>query len=117
MLIHNKNEEIEHAMMGLEWIRRNSPKFDENARTYLFTEGPIAEIEATEKMSNGEGKADKAEGKLDKLDKLEAKAEKAEGKLDKLEPKLDKLGPKIDKLEPKLDEIRSSQGWGGSLES
>jgi ferritin-like protein len=42
---HNRDEEIEHAMMTLEWIRRRNPKFDANMRTYLFTEGPITEIE------------------------------------------------------------------------
>ena len=42
---HNRDEEIEHAMMTLEWIRRRSPKFDANARTYLFTDGPIVEVE------------------------------------------------------------------------
>lgn len=44
-LLHHRAEEIEHAMMNLEWIRRHDPKFDENARTYLFTEGPITEVE------------------------------------------------------------------------
>ena len=29
ILEHNMNEEIEHASMALEWIRRNVPKFDE----------------------------------------------------------------------------------------
>lgn len=43
---HNRDEEIEHAMMILEWIRRRSPKFDENMRTYLFSKGPITEVEA-----------------------------------------------------------------------
>jgi ferritin-like protein len=42
---HNRDEEIEHAMMALEWIRRQVPKFDENMRTYLFSEGPITEVE------------------------------------------------------------------------
>src|SRR6188768_499080 len=45
VLIHNKNEEIEHAMMNLEWVRRASPKFDEHMRTYLFAEGSILEAE------------------------------------------------------------------------
>lgn len=45
ILIHNKNEEIEHAMMTLEWIRRKSPEFDEEMRKYLFSEGPILEAE------------------------------------------------------------------------
>jgi uncharacterized protein len=45
VLIHNKNEEIEHAMMTLEWIRRHNRTFDEMARTYLFTEAPIVLVE------------------------------------------------------------------------
>ena len=44
-LIHNKNEEIEHACMALEWIRRRSPEFDAELRTYLFSEGPITAVE------------------------------------------------------------------------
>ena len=31
--------------MTLEWLRRNMPVWDEELRTYLFTEGPIASIE------------------------------------------------------------------------
>ena len=46
MLLHHRDEEIEHAMMNLEWLRRNCPEIDARARTYLFTEGPILEIEA-----------------------------------------------------------------------
>ena len=49
VLLHHRNEEIEHAMMNLEWIRRNSPEFDRSMRTYLFTEGPITGIEEAEK--------------------------------------------------------------------
>ena len=45
ILEHNMNEEIEHASMALEWIRRNVPKFDEALRTYLFTTGEITELE------------------------------------------------------------------------
>jgi ferritin-like protein len=45
VLAHNRDEEIEHACMTLEWLRRNMPKWDEVLRTYLFTEGPITEIE------------------------------------------------------------------------
>ena len=39
VLLHHRNEEIEHAMMNLEWLRRNSPEIDVRARTYLFTRG------------------------------------------------------------------------------
>ena len=45
VLEHNRDEEIEHAMMGLEWLRRNNTVFDKHMRTYLFTEGDILEIE------------------------------------------------------------------------
>jgi hypothetical protein len=30
---HNRNEEIEHAAMVLEWIRRRRPEFDARLRT------------------------------------------------------------------------------------
>lgn len=46
VLLHHRREEIEHAMMNLEWIRRNDPAFDENIRTYIFAKGPITEVEA-----------------------------------------------------------------------
>ena len=42
---HNRDEEIEHASMALEWLRRQMPQFDEQLRTYLFTSGPITMIE------------------------------------------------------------------------
>lgn len=45
ILRHNKNEEVEHACMTLEWLRRNSEEFDEQLRTYLFHEGEITELE------------------------------------------------------------------------
>ena len=48
ILIHNKHEEIEHFLMSLEWIRRRTPKMDEQMRKYLFTEGPLTEIEEGE---------------------------------------------------------------------
>ena len=62
VLIHNRNEEIEHAMMNLEWLRRNWPEFDENMRTYLFTSAPIEQVE--ELAEGGEG-SDGGEGAAD----------------------------------------------------
>jgi ferritin-like protein len=54
VLVHNKNEEIEHATMVLEWIRRHSGHFDQMLRRYLFTEAPITGIEKdTEGGGNG----------------------------------------------------------------
>ena len=44
VLVHNKNEEIEHAMMNLEWIRRHSEVFDANIKTYLNAKGPILAV-------------------------------------------------------------------------
>ena len=45
VLTHNKNEEIEHAMMTLEWLRRNDPTFAANIAVYLGSSGPITEVE------------------------------------------------------------------------
>jgi len=42
ILKHNRNEEMEHAAMVLEWIRRRVPEFDKELRDYLFTDKPIA---------------------------------------------------------------------------
>ena len=62
ILRHNRDEEIEHAMMTLEWLRRNVPKFDEEARTYLFTEGPITAIEHHATGGAGAGDGDGGDG-------------------------------------------------------
>lgn len=53
VLLHNMGEEIEHACMVLEWLRRNVPLFDKNLRTYLFKEQPITEIEEEDMGRNG----------------------------------------------------------------
>jgi hypothetical protein len=45
ILLHNMREEMEHAAMVLEWIRRNSEDFDKELRDYLFTERDIASKE------------------------------------------------------------------------
>jgi len=41
VLAHNREEEIEHAAMVLEWIRRHDTDFAAKLKTYLFTEGSI----------------------------------------------------------------------------
>src|SRR3989337_560801 len=54
ILEHNRDEEKEHAAMALEWLRRRDPELDRFLRLYLFTEGPITEIEeAAESGGNG----------------------------------------------------------------
>lgn len=41
ILEHNRDEEKEHAVMVLEWIRRRDPKLDGELREVLFKEGDI----------------------------------------------------------------------------
>ncbi|MFO7815409.1 MAG: ferritin-like domain-containing protein [Halanaerobiales bacterium] len=53
ILEHNRDEEIEHAAMALEWLRRNVPAWEEELDTYLFTNQPITEIEEDEGESEG----------------------------------------------------------------
>ena len=45
ILLHNMREEMEHAAMLLEWLRRHNEDFAGHLRTYLFTEMPIVGIE------------------------------------------------------------------------
>lgn len=42
ILVHNRDEEKEHAAMVLEWIRRKDPAFSRQLKEYLFTEKSIA---------------------------------------------------------------------------
>ncbi|MGL6064010.1 MAG: hypothetical protein ACRC0S_02895 [Fusobacteriaceae bacterium] len=46
LLIHNRNEEIEHAAMLTEWLRRNMPDFDKELKDYLFTKDSLTKVEA-----------------------------------------------------------------------
>ncbi|MEI9937967.1 MAG: ferritin-like domain-containing protein [Pseudomonadota bacterium] len=68
VLTHNKNEEVEHAMMTLEWLRRKVPVFDDNIGTYINSSGPILEVEeaitsgASGKGEGGSGASGKVEG-------------------------------------------------------
>jgi uncharacterized protein len=55
VLLHNRNEEVEHAMMTLEWLRRRDAKIDETARMFLFAEGEITQIEAAKKAAMAAG--------------------------------------------------------------
>lgn len=55
ILTHNKNEEIEHAMMTLAWLRRNNAVIDSNIKTYVNSTGPITSIEAASVGGDGGG--------------------------------------------------------------
>lgn len=45
ILEHNMHEEMEHAAMLLEWLRRSTPQLDTILKTYLFTQGDITLLE------------------------------------------------------------------------
>jgi len=70
VLLHNRNEEVEHGMMTLEWLRRNDATFNRFTRRYLFTDADITAIEdaadAAEAAAEGEGApaATSADGSL-----------------------------------------------------
>jgi len=57
ILAHNRDEEKEHAMMVLEWLRRRDAKLDEMIGTYVNSKGDILAVEgaATEAEVLGEG--------------------------------------------------------------
>lgn len=41
ILIHNRDEEKEHAAMVLEWVRRQDSKMSSQLEQYLFTDSEI----------------------------------------------------------------------------
>ncbi len=45
ILEHNRDEELEHAVMVLEWMRRNNEVLDGYLRKILFAEGDIVAAE------------------------------------------------------------------------
>lgn len=56
IVLHNRDEEFEHAAMTLEWLRRRIPSLDAHLRTYLFTDRNILEVEeAAEENGEAEG--------------------------------------------------------------
>ncbi len=44
VLAHNRDEEMEHAAMLLEWLRRNNAHLDEQLHEYLFSAKSLKEI-------------------------------------------------------------------------
>ncbi|MFW6104328.1 MAG: encapsulin-associated ferritin-like protein [Candidatus Bipolaricaulota bacterium] len=61
LLAHNRDEEIEHACMAIEWLRRNMPGWDEELQTYLFSEEPITQLEELEEDEELAGDEESAE--------------------------------------------------------
>jgi uncharacterized protein len=64
VLTHNRDEEKEHAVMTLEWLRRRDPVLDRHLRTYLFTDGSIVGEEQEAEHGGGEGSAGGGSGSL-----------------------------------------------------
>lgn len=56
ILAHNRDEEIEHFVMTLEWVRRRDAKFSTELESRLFASGSIVAQEAAAK----DGGADSA---------------------------------------------------------
>lgn len=65
IMAHNRDEEIEHAVMTLEWLRRNMGAWDEEMKTYLFKTGSITELE--DEAMSGEG-SEESKGKKTSLE-------------------------------------------------
>lgn len=42
IIVHNMEEEIEHACMTLEWLRRNMVGWDDQLKEFIFKEGKIS---------------------------------------------------------------------------
>ena len=64
ILLHNMREEMEHASMLIEYIRRADSDFNRFLKTYLFTKEPILEIEDEAEAGDGErAKGPRREGR------------------------------------------------------
>ncbi len=64
VLAHNRDEEKEHAIMLLEWLRRHDAVIDKNLRTYLFTTLPITDVEKRAMGADGASSSVASTGSL-----------------------------------------------------
>jgi ferritin-like protein len=55
ILIHNRDEEVEHAAMALEWLRRKLPVLDDELREILFKDGEIVHQHGEHEAEEGPG--------------------------------------------------------------
>jgi hypothetical protein len=63
ILAHNRDEEKEHFVMTLEWLRRRDAKLSGELESRLFTTGSIVAQEAADKdAGDGEGSRESAAG-------------------------------------------------------
>jgi ferritin-like protein len=61
ILVHNRDEEKEHAAMLLEWLRRHDAPLDEQLHAYLFSGRPVV---AVEESKDSDAAAPAADGSL-----------------------------------------------------
>jgi len=64
VLLHNRNDETEHASMLLEWVRRHDPVFNQQMTKFLFTKGPIENVGAASAPGAAAGATDPATNSL-----------------------------------------------------
>jgi ferritin-like protein len=55
VLAHNRDDEMEHAAMLLEWLRRAMPGFDGQMKKFLFTSEALTALAAGGKSPAAEG--------------------------------------------------------------
>ncbi len=55
ILAHNRDDEMEHATMLLEWLRRTMPGFDFQMKKLLFTSGDLTVLAKALQPPAGEG--------------------------------------------------------------
>jgi ferritin-like protein len=53
VLLHNMREEMEHAAMLIEWLRRRDRHFHDQLQHYLFSRTPVTEIETEASSAAG----------------------------------------------------------------
>ena len=54
VLLHNMREEMEHAAMLIEWLRRNNGDFAGHLKTYLYSKGSLLEVEAADEAGGAD---------------------------------------------------------------
>lgn len=65
ILAHNRDEEKEHFVMLLEWLRRRDPKFSAELKERLFADGSIvAQEQAGKGSATDEAAASAGDGSL-----------------------------------------------------
>ncbi|MDR3670919.1 MAG: hypothetical protein P4L36_08745 [Holophaga sp.] len=55
VLAHNRDDEMEHAAMLLEWLRRAMPTFDLQLGRFLFRAGSLTALAAAKEPAQAQG--------------------------------------------------------------